>query len=91
VRKPEEKRPLGRPRRTLVSDNINMYLGEIEWDVVDRIDLTQDRDRLRAFVNTASSGSRKFLGGSTSGSLSRRTQLHGVSSGWRVLLETPTP
>jgi hypothetical protein len=31
VGKPEEKRPLGRPRRRWV-DNIKMYLIEIGWD-----------------------------------------------------------
>jgi hypothetical protein len=41
VGKPEEKRPLGRPRRRGV-DNIKM-----DW-----IDLSQDRDQWRALVNT---------------------------------------
>jgi hypothetical protein len=43
VGKPEGKRPLGRPRRRWV-DNIKMDLKEIGWDVIDWIDLTQDRD-----------------------------------------------
>jgi hypothetical protein len=43
VRKPEEKRPLGRPRRRW-QDNIKMDLREIEWDGTDWIDLAQDRD-----------------------------------------------
>jgi hypothetical protein len=43
VGKPEGKRPLGRPRHRWV-DNIKMYLREIGWDVVDWIDLAQDRD-----------------------------------------------
>jgi hypothetical protein len=47
VGKPEGKRPLGRPRRRWV-DNIKMDLREIGWD----IDLAQDRDQWRAFVNT---------------------------------------
>jgi hypothetical protein len=34
VGKPEEKRPLGRPKRRWV-DNIKMDLREIEWDGVD--------------------------------------------------------
>jgi hypothetical protein len=42
VRKPEEKRPLGRPRRKWV-DNVKMDLREIGWDVVDWIDLAQNR------------------------------------------------
>jgi hypothetical protein len=50
VGKPEGKRPLGRPRRTW-ADNIKMNLGEVGWDGVDWIDLAQDRDRWRAYVN----------------------------------------
>jgi hypothetical protein len=44
VGNPEEKRPMGRPRRRWV-DNIKMDLREIGWDVMDRIDLAQDRDQ----------------------------------------------
>jgi hypothetical protein len=51
VGKPEEKRPLGRPRRGWV-DNIKMDLREIEWGGVDWIDRAQDRDQWRALVNT---------------------------------------
>jgi hypothetical protein len=40
--KPEEKRPLGRPRCGLV-DNIKMDLGEIRWGGMDWIGLAQDR------------------------------------------------
>jgi hypothetical protein len=43
--KPEEKRPLRRPRRRW-ADNIKMNLGEIEWSGV-----AQARDKLRALVN----------------------------------------
>jgi hypothetical protein len=50
VRKPEGKRPLGRPRRRWV-DNVKMDLREVEWDGADWIDLAQDRDRWRAHVN----------------------------------------
>jgi len=50
VGKPEGKRPLGRPRRRW-EDNIKMDLREVggggEW-----MELTQDRDRWRALVNT---------------------------------------
>jgi hypothetical protein len=49
--KPEGKRPLGRPKRTLV-DNIKMDLIETGWDGVDWIDIAQDRDQWRALVNT---------------------------------------
>jgi hypothetical protein len=38
VRKPEGKRPLGRPRRRWV-DNIKMDLREMGWDGMDLIDL----------------------------------------------------
>jgi hypothetical protein len=33
-------------------DNIKVDLGEIGWDGVDWIDMTQDRDKWRALVNT---------------------------------------
>jgi hypothetical protein len=42
VRKPEGKRPLGRPRHRWM-DNIKMDLLEIVWNVVDWIGLAQDR------------------------------------------------
>jgi hypothetical protein len=42
VRKPEGKRPLGRPRRRRI-DNIKMDLLEIGLNVVDWIGLAQDR------------------------------------------------
>jgi hypothetical protein len=51
VGKPEEKRPLRRPRRRWV-DNIKMDLRDIGWDGMDWIDLAQDRDQWRALVNT---------------------------------------
>jgi hypothetical protein len=51
VGKPEGKRPLGRPRRMWI-DNIKMDLVEIGVNVVDWIDLAQDRYRLRALVNS---------------------------------------
>jgi hypothetical protein len=43
--------PIERPRRRWV-DNIKMYLRETGWDVMDWIDLAQDRDQWRALVNT---------------------------------------
>jgi hypothetical protein len=49
VGKPERKRPLGRCRWV---DNIKIYLREIGWDVMEWIDLAQDRDHWRALVNT---------------------------------------
>ena len=42
--KPEEKRPLGRPRRRWV-DNIRMDLQEVGCGYMDWIGLDQDRDR----------------------------------------------
>jgi hypothetical protein len=50
VRKPEGKRPLGRPRRRWV-DNIKMDLRGIGLDGMDWIDLAQDRDQWRALVS----------------------------------------
>jgi hypothetical protein len=50
VGNPEGKGPLGRPRRRWV-DNIKMTLREIAWDGMDWIDLAQDMDQWRAFVN----------------------------------------
>jgi hypothetical protein len=50
VGKPEGKRPLGRPRRRWV-DNIKTGLREIELDVMDCIDLAQDRDQWNAVIN----------------------------------------
>jgi hypothetical protein len=51
VGEPEGKRPLGRPRRRWV-DNIKIYFREIEWDGVDWLYLTRDRDQWKALVNT---------------------------------------
>jgi hypothetical protein len=47
--RPEERRPLGRPRRRL-EDNIKMNLQRVGWGM-DWIELAQDRDRWRALVN----------------------------------------
>jgi len=46
----EGKRPLGRPSRRW-KDNITMDLQEVGCGGMDWIDLAQDRDRWRAFVN----------------------------------------
>jgi hypothetical protein len=51
LRKPEEKRPLGRPTRKWV-DNIKMDLRETEWGDMDWLDLAEDGDQWRALVNT---------------------------------------
>jgi hypothetical protein len=47
VGKPEEKRPIDRPRRRL-EDNIKMDIMEIRLEDVDWINLAQDMDRWRA-------------------------------------------
>jgi hypothetical protein len=44
VRKPEEKRRLGRPSRRW-EHNIKIDLKELGWGGMDWIDLAQDRDR----------------------------------------------
>jgi hypothetical protein len=49
-KEPEGKRPLGRPRRRQ-EDDIKMDLRDIEWGVMDWIDLAQDRDQWMALVN----------------------------------------
>jgi hypothetical protein len=51
VGKPEEKKPLERPRCRWVH-NIKMNLREIGWDGIDWVDLDQDRDQWRALVRT---------------------------------------
>ena len=50
VKKPEGKKPLGRPRRRR-EDKIRMDIQEVEWRGMDWIDLAQNRDRWRTLVN----------------------------------------
>ena len=52
VGKPERKKPLVRPK-LIWEDNIQMHLQEVEFGEggMDWIDLAEDRDRWRAFVN----------------------------------------
>ena len=50
VRKPEGRRPLGRPRHKCV-DNIRMDLQEVGCGYMDWIRLAQDRDRWRTLVS----------------------------------------
>jgi hypothetical protein len=83
VEKPEGKRTLRRLSRRWV-DNIKMELREIEWGVMDWIDLAQYRDQWRALVNTVMNlqvpqNVDKFLSSCITGVFSRRAQLHGVS------------
>ena len=51
VRKPEGKRPLGRPRRRW-EDNIKMDFQEVGGGCGDWMELNQDRDRWRTLVST---------------------------------------
>jgi hypothetical protein len=51
VRKPEGKRPLGRPRLRWL-DNIKMDILEIGLNVMNLVGLAQDRYRWRALVNS---------------------------------------
>jgi hypothetical protein len=51
VRKPEGRRPLGRPRRRWLH-NIRMDLVEMGWGEVDCIGLAQDTNTWRALVNS---------------------------------------
>ena len=50
VRKPEGKRPLGRPRRRW-EDNTKMDLQEVGGGGGDWMELAEDRDRWRALVS----------------------------------------
>jgi hypothetical protein len=43
IRKPEGKRPLGRPRRMWL-DNIKLYLVEVGWGGLGCIGVAQDRN-----------------------------------------------
>jgi hypothetical protein len=49
--KPEGKRPLGRPKHRWKND-IKICLRDIGWGGMGWIDLAQDRDQWRPFVNT---------------------------------------
>jgi len=51
VRKPEGKKPLGRPRRRW-EGNIKIYLQEVGGGCEDWMELAQNRDRWRALVST---------------------------------------
>ena len=51
LEKPEEKRPLGRPRRRW-EDNIKTVLQEVGGGCGDWMELAQDRERWRVLVST---------------------------------------
>ena len=81
--KPEERRPLGRPRCRWV-DNIRMDLQEVRCGYMDWIGLTQDRDRWRTLVSAVMNirvpwNAGNYLTGCKPFSFSRRTLHHGVS------------
>jgi hypothetical protein len=46
---PERKRPFGRIRHSCV-DGIRIDIKEIDWEGVDRIDLTQNREKLEVIL-----------------------------------------
>jgi len=50
VGKPEGKRQLGRPRRRW-DDNIKIDLPEVGCEIMDWVELAQDRDRWRTLVS----------------------------------------
>ena len=82
VRKPDGKRPLGRPRRRW-EDNIKMDLQELGGSCGDWMELAQDRDRWRALVGTVRNlrvpkmQGISWLAAEPVG-FSRRTLFHGV-------------
>jgi len=83
VGKPEGKRPFGRPSRGW-KDNIKMNLQEVGSGGMDRIDLSQDRNRWRALVNAVMNlrvpqNAGNFLTSLEPAGFSRRILLHGVS------------
>ena len=47
---PEGTKPFGSPRNNWEESN-KMDLREVGWEIMDWIDVTQDRNRFRAFVN----------------------------------------
>jgi hypothetical protein len=83
VGKPEEKRPLGRPRHRWVQ-NIRTDLVEVGWGDVGWIGLAQDRDRWRALVNAVLNlrvppNAGKLSSGYIIGGLSSSSHFHIVS------------
>jgi hypothetical protein len=81
--KPEVKSPLGRPTRWW-EDNIEMDFREIGWGGMDWIDLIENRNQWRDFVNTVTNlqvqqNIEKSLSSRATGGFSVRAQLRGVS------------
>jgi hypothetical protein len=77
-----------------ICHNSKTDLREIEWNGVDWIGLSQDRDQWRALVNTVMKlwlpyNAGNFLSGCTSGSFSRRAELRKYASeNSNILLST---
>ena len=83
LEKPEESRPLGRPRRRWM-DNIRMDLQEVECGYMDWIGLAQDRESWRTLVSAVMNlrvpwNAGNFLTSCKPVIFSRRTPHHGVS------------
>jgi hypothetical protein len=65
-------------------DNTETYLRKIGWGGMDWIDMAEDKDQWRALMNTLMNlwvplNVGKFLSSCTTGGLSRRARLHGLS------------
>jgi hypothetical protein len=82
MRKPEGRRPLGRPRRRWLN-NIRMDLVQVGWGDMDWIGLAQDRGRWRALVDSLLNLRVRYNAGKlssvqTTRDLSSSAQLHEV-------------
>jgi hypothetical protein len=62
VGKPEGNRPFGRPRHR-GADNTNIDLKEVRFEVMNWIELAQDRDRWWALVNFGNESSSSYNAG----------------------------
>jgi len=90
VGKPEWNKPLGRSRRRW-EENIKIDLQEVGSNVMDWIDVAEDRDRWRTLVNAVMNlrvpwSAGNFLTSWEPISFSRRTLLYGVSMRFEIFL-----